>query len=79
MTPAVYLIEYSYYLDGQTTVSLLTADELTAWLRKNVESHHYASDGYDVNRLFRYQDGTLTPPGPRRRRLPPLRLRDPPR
>jgi hypothetical protein len=60
MTTA-YLIEFSYFTDDDATVRLVDSDELATWLAKNFEHAYYCGDGYDVTRLFRYTDGTLTP------------------
>ena len=57
-----YLIETCDPLDpGTADVRALTADELAAFLARNIEHEHYSGDGYAVTRLFRYVDGTLTP------------------
>lgn len=60
MTTA-YLIEFSHFTDDDATVRLVDADTLAVWLARNFEHAYYSGDGYDVTRLFRYADGTLTP------------------
>jgi len=57
-----YLIETCDPLDpGTASVGALTSDELAAFLSRNIEHEHYSGDGYAVTRLFRYDDGRLTP------------------
>src|SRR5690348_9157041 len=62
MTPAAcYLAEVRYDPNEAPELCGFTPSQLTAFLSRNIEHHHYSGDSYEVVRLFRYESGTLTP------------------
>jgi hypothetical protein len=58
MTTA-YLIEYA--IDGETSVDLTDADHAARFLSSSIEHAHYSNVGFDMIRMFRYDDGALIP------------------
>lgn len=55
MNDSRYLIETSYDPDEPHTILLLTADELSDWLTKNIEMAHYAGDASTIHGMYRYE------------------------
>lgn len=54
-----YLIEYA--IDGKPFTGLMTADELSAHLSKNIAYAHHSDIPFEVLHLARYDSGALTP------------------
>jgi hypothetical protein len=54
MTSA-YLIEYA--IDGEASVDLMDGDRAAGFLARGIEHAYYSGTGFDVTRMFRYDDG----------------------
>lgn len=57
--PTVYLIETT--VDGYQSVDLMNAFNAARLLEKGFENAYYSGIPFDVNHIFRYDDGTLAP------------------
>jgi hypothetical protein len=56
-----YLAEVRYDPDEAAELRVCGADQLIGLLTSNIEHEHYSWDSYEVVRLLRYDNGTLTP------------------
>jgi len=49
-----YLVETDYMLDDDAQLHVFDDIELTEFLGRNIEQHHYSGDGYTVKGIWHY-------------------------